>query len=114
MHVLCDCGQYIIGMSGHMYSYFVMATRGELRQWGISHLFRISTSRKIAFGNFCHPQESYGNSVACVLCTLGCFMRLIWGCENLTNDGRRRGGHEKKFSHEWVVMKIESRMDVVM
>ena len=31
----------------------------------------------------------------------------------LTNDGCGRGGHEKIFSREWVVTKIESQMDVV-
>ena len=29
------------------------------------------------------------------------------------NDGHGRGGHEKTFSRKWVVVKIESRMDVV-
>ena len=31
----------------------------------------------------------------------------------LTNDGHGRGGHKKVFSCEWIVVKIESRMDVV-
>ena len=81
MHSLCDCGQYVVGTSGHTYGYFVMATCGELRCWGISCLFRITTRRKIVSSNLRHQWELYGNGVACVLHTWGCLTRWIWAEE---------------------------------